>query len=187
MIEYLPMERKRMIQVDLRQIEETLGQFSRFDMGVVDTSSLIYMEKGGFPELAAQTVSLVTINEVSREWGEGKLPIEVIPSVGRSDDSTDQKLLLTAASRGLPLISEDKKLLMAAGARGLPYFNSLVVLIFIYYKRKISVEKFTEFRERLLEFARYSPGVIAYGEALFERVGPSLTPHKNNNLSSRQK
>jgi len=65
-----------------------------------------------------------------------------------------------------PVISEDKKILMAMKRAGRPFFNSLMMLNFLLYRRRIQNQHYIQYHLALKKFARYSDDIWAYGAAV---------------------
>ncbi|MDC7224177.1 MAG: hypothetical protein PQJ60_10585 [Spirochaetales bacterium] len=148
------------------------GDFDGLEEAVIDACSIIYLLKTGVFESLASLLPLLTTDEVYREtgWpltgGKPRLPLRLYPAPPEAR-SHDQGLFLLARERNLPLISEDKEVLLWAEEAGLPYYNSLMMLIFLCYKGRISREDLFLYRERLLGEAHYGRGIVKRGEEFF--------------------
>jgi len=82
-----------------------------FQGGVVDTSTLIYLEGIELLELCGRSFQLLVIPEVIAEFGR---PLhECILCGSGSMGNTDQSVLCFALERGVPVLSEDKALLIS--------------------------------------------------------------------------
>lgn len=147
--------------------ENEIKRFNILHEAVIDASSLIYLGKAGFLEQLCSTVNLFTLYQIREETGFTFPNIQVVASPA-GGTSNDQALLDFAISKNLPLISEDKKLLTKSAKKGHPYYNSLMMLVFLFYKQKIAANEFFSFKKKLLSVARYSEKVIEYGSALFD-------------------
>ncbi len=217
-------------------IHEILQSFNHLSTLLVDTSSLIRIEKAGFLPALTRAVRLCTIPVVQIEYlagsaqnsfpamveilelfydsrGQGhrkisrshagsgtpgsihdpsvectpgrvsalepfhagKSPID--PSLedpapgnpyshGQKRVSTDALVLEAARANRLPLLSEDRKILLKAELLGLPYYNALMMLEFLFYRRVLSNDSYGMNRNGLLGQARYSNAVLRYVEAL---------------------
>ena len=88
----------------------------------------------------------MTIPAVVKEFGSPAeiQKIEVVEAVdaARAAVDTDQALIRAAEAYGLPLVSEDKKILMAARRLGLPYFNTLMIMNFLIFKKAITPQTY---------------------------------------------
>ena len=110
-----------------------------------------------------------TSSAVIRETGFSDLPT-IIHDKFTDELNADLQLILLAKSLGVPLISEDKKLLLQASRLNLKYFNALMILNFLLFKKTISINQFHDFRNKLLAVARYGESVIEYGESVTQRI-----------------
>ena len=148
---------------------DTLAGFRSLEAAVVDASSIIYMKKGGFLDDTARCLILHTSSAVISETGFFDLTImrheEPSPAC-----TTDQHLILLAQHLEMPIISEDKKLLLNADRQGMTYYNALMVLNFLLFKKAVDEERFYRLRNALLTVARYSEAVKIYGEAVTRQV-----------------
>ncbi|MFQ3620390.1 MAG: hypothetical protein SNJ78_05540, partial [Spirochaetales bacterium] len=170
---------------------------------VIDTSSLIQIEKAGFLPALVQKVKLYTLPAVKQEYEQGSpklkkininkdnpeqpFPVGVhilkdsLLKGGKANQdatstptltpipkphSTDLALVELAHSRSLPLLSEDRKMLQKAELLGLEYFNALMMLEFLFYKRGLDPSRYEEHRHRLFSQSRYNKAVQKYGESL---------------------
>ena len=83
---------------------------------------------------------------------------------------TDQNLLETAKYFQLPIISEDKKILMQAKHMGLSFFNTLMIMNFLIYKKVINQAEYQTALEKLQNEAYYDKIIFEYGKTVFERI-----------------
>jgi hypothetical protein len=140
-----------------------LSVFKSLNAAVIDASSIIYMMKAGFFDLVAHCVQFHAPESCLKETGFSDLPI-----TGHSIDipgiTADQQLLMLAQSLQLPVVSEDRKVLITASRNGITFYNSLMMLNFLLYKKSIEKEMFTFFLKQLTAFARYSEEVFLFGK-----------------------
>lgn len=164
--------------------DTVIEAFDRLEAAVIDTSSIILTEKAGFLSLLAGSVCLHTIPAVAAEYAargavlpagislmdlphEGSLnagPLPV-PTAGIGVPA-DSGVLAAARRKKLPLISEDRKLLLRADTAGLVYYNALVMIEFLLYRKALSPAACEDRRAALTAAARYSPRVLAWAEGL---------------------
>lgn len=120
-----------------------LARFDRLSSLLIDTSSLIQIEKAGFLLLLARWTRLYTLRQVQEEYLNGSLSksfpgmVQLLGESAHDGDpprSTDTALLATAHTLRLPLVSEDRKLLLKADSLGMKYYNALMMLEFLYYR-----------------------------------------------------
>ncbi len=145
------------------------AEFQYLYSAMIDASSIIYMQKAGFLNLVMQNLELASLPEILKETG---FEIRTIKCLKSADafDSNDRKLVETAQRYYLPVISEDKKILKRAGSEGLPYYNSLMMLNFLYFKEAIDIVQYNKFLKRLKSFARYNEIIFDYGAAVFDAI-----------------
>ena len=146
-----------------------LVQFTQLQAACIDASSLIYCSKAGLFDLLQQAFRLYTLPEIIAETGFQHLNLTLVRSPHR-EQSTDQKLLFCAIQQRLPLISEDKQLLKQAEQRGLCYYNTLMMLNFLLYKRLVTQEEYHTYLDKLRSIARYSPAIWQYGAQVYELI-----------------
>jgi hypothetical protein len=151
---------------------ELRDAFDKLDEAVIDACSIIYLLKTGVFESLAVRLNLITTDDVYAETGwpldgnKPRLPLSLFPASPQAR-SNDHGLFLLAQERHLPLISEDKEVLILAQKAELPYYNSLMLLLYLYHKGILNEEEFLLYRERLLGEAHYGKVVIERGEEFF--------------------
>lgn len=136
---------------------------------LVDTSTLIYLDKIALLDLVLTVFAPVTIPQVITEFGrhpKGLSLCAAAPGQGK----TDQVLVQTAVDLQAGVFSEDKKVLLTARRQGLCYYNSLMIVPALYSRKEISRNTCEQLIVRLLSFARYSEKVQDYGRELFARL-----------------
>jgi len=144
--------------------QDIFSQFNQLDKALIDASSIIYANKADFLKMLSTTVKLFSISEILSEVGFGFVSDTIKPLThNESSLSNDQKLVACALHFGLPVISEDKKILMAMKSAKKPFFNSLMMLNFLLYRRLIDNRQYTQYHQALKQFARYSDEIWKYG------------------------
>lgn len=152
-----------------------MDQFAAMDRAAIDACSIIYLLKTGVFEGLAALLPLVTTDDVYRETGwpirEGKpsLPVKIKPASPKAK-SNDQGIFLLAREEAIPLISDDLEVLTMAREAGLDYYNSLMMLVYLVYRERISPHEYSLYRDRLLTEARYSNAVIEKGDLYYSLV-----------------
>ena len=140
--------------------------------GVIDTSTLIYGEHLHLLPLLAQQLRLVLIPQVVAEFGSHPHEMDLVP--GTAQGTTDEVLLHTAIELHLPLSSEDGRLLRRARARQHPHYNSLMLLLALLVQGQITLAEYDRLHAVLVQVARYSPAVLAWGQALLQALMQSM-------------
>lgn len=140
-------------------------QFDHLHTALIDASSVIYMDKIDALEILASSIRLFSIQEILRETGPVSKGIEPI-NYHKLSSSNDQKLLSCALETGIALISEDKQILMAMKRAARPFFNTLMMLNFLLYRRRIQNQQYAHFHQSLAKIARYSEDIWKYGAAV---------------------
>ena len=143
-------------------LQEIISRFDLLDKALIDASSIIYTHRADFLEILASSIRLFSIPEILSETGPVSKGIETI-TYERNASSNDQKIVSCALDVGLPLISEDKKILMAMKRAGKSFFNSLMMLNFLMYRRRIQPQQYIQYHLALKKFARYSEVIWQYG------------------------
>ena len=163
------------VPIPEEELEKILRQFDRLSNLLVDTSSLIQIEKAGFLSLLSGKVQLFTLPQVREEYlrGDPSLPFPLdvrilsSPTPTRmapretadcapptnSAASADEALLAVARTRRFALLSEDRKLLLKADGLGLEYYNALMMLEFLEYRRTAESRKKPLTTDQALESA----------------------------------
>ncbi len=144
-----------------RQIEKAVADILGFHGGVIDTSTLIYLDKLGLIALTADSFNLYVIEPVAKEFGK-PLP-GAIKHLSCSGEVTDTMICKAAAENGLPVISEDKQVLMTARKKGLVHFNCLMLLLTLFHNELISVDRLDQLLSELKKVARYSGKIFEFG------------------------
>ncbi len=147
-------------------IKNVLKQFKKLSTALIDSSSIIYMEKADFFGIVLSSIELYSIEEILAEVRQPYPQIKKINSDLRGE-TNDQKLIECAAKYGYPIISEDSKILRAAELLKVPYYNSLMILNFLIFKGEITQIQYSKFMEKLEAIAWYSDDVWEYGQRVF--------------------
>lgn len=156
---------------EIHSIDSVLDQFQVLDQALIDTASLIYLSKINLLSTCSQTMRLLTIPEVAAEFGSPRelKVVEIIESKNKIKDpaDTDQRLLRAADFLRLPVISEDKKVLMGAKRLGLPFFNTLMIMNFLLFKKAVDDKTYQTALEILKKKAYYNAFVFDYGNRVY--------------------
>lgn len=150
-----------------------LHELQAFRGGVVDTSTLIYLERVGMLPQAARFFSLLLIPQVVAEYG--PRPGDTVPVAAVGGGATDAVVCQTAQALGWPVLSEDKQVLRRARALNLGFYNTLMLVLALCAQDRLPLDAFPAIRDSLCAFARYSPAVVAVGDALYRRLVQART------------
>lgn len=145
-----------------------LRRIQAFGGGVIDTSTLIYLERLGMLPLAAHSFSLLLIPQVAAEYG--FCPEGVVLTPAPASGTTDELLCRMAQTLAQPVLSEDKQVLKQARAAGLSYYNTLMIVLALCAQGHLPLAAFPQEREKLRAFARYGPEIIAAGDAVYQAL-----------------
>ena len=148
---------------------QVLSQFQTLSRALIDASSIIYMHKAGFLTILADTVSLYSPREIVAETGFNDLNIRPVASTSKPL-SNDQKLITAALKLRWPVISEDGNILLHMRRAELPYFNTLMMLNFLLYRKRIDPKSHAMYFERLKQYARYSPYVWEFSKNICNAI-----------------
>ncbi|MBF9014428.1 MULTISPECIES: hypothetical protein [unclassified Oceanispirochaeta] len=135
----------------------------------IDASSMIYHLRIGLLGSLAAEVELISTPQVLEEVGWPHLPVRAV-QLENNDITNDDSLLLLAQIHRVPLLSEDRKLLMKADKLGLEYFNTLMMLNYLFMKGRVEDEDYPKILESLSEYAHYSTQVLEYGSTVYEEI-----------------
>jgi len=145
-----------------RAKQEVFRRFDQLNKALMDASSIIYMDRADFLEKLASSIRLFSIPEILSETG--PVSKRIRPFIyNRTASSNDQKLISCALDLDLPIISEDKKILVAVKRANRPFFNSLMMLNFLLYRRIIQNHQYVQYHLALTKFARYSDDIWEFG------------------------
>lgn len=148
---------------------EVLSRFRTLGRALIDASSIIYMHKVDFLAALADTLSLYSPREIVAETGFHDLNIRPVACTSKRL-SNDQKLITAALKLRWPVISEDRKVLLRTERANLPYFNSLMMLNFLLYRKRINPKSHAMYFDRLKQYARYSPHVWEFGKNIYNAI-----------------
>ena len=149
--------------------QKTFQRFDHLDKALIDASSIIYIDRADFLATLASSIKLFSIPEILAETGPVSGNIKPL-IYNKSSSSNDQKLISCALDLSLPLISEDKKILMAMKRAEKSFFNSLMMLNFLLYHRRIQHQQYIQYHLALKKFARYSDDIWQYGAKILAAV-----------------
>ena len=142
----------------------------RLKNALIDTSSIIYIQKAGYFDVLSRTIQLYSIPEVISETKE-KIPgVKLIHLSGSLSLSTDQKLISCALLHKLAMISEDKSILTAMRRAEAPYYNSLMMLNLLLLSQRIDDDSYRRYFNALRNFARYSETVWEVGRDIYTAI-----------------
>ncbi|MBN2736443.1 MAG: hypothetical protein JXR70_05640 [Spirochaetales bacterium] len=142
---------------------KSLENLKKLKSAVIDSSSIIYMEKAGFLDAVIAHLPLHSHNLVQDEIA---MPINI--EWHYSDIKiTDEAIIKLALELSMPLISDDKKMINRLIVEKQEAYNALMILHWLYLKAHISLSEHLEYLTRLIRVARYSPAVIEYGNQVF--------------------
>lgn len=149
--------------------QKVLRQFRALDQAVIDASSIIYMRKAGYLKTLAAELCLLSPEPVIDETGYADLPVRAVAGLADAK-SNDQLLVAYSLTHRIPVISEDKKILMRIRRARQPYFNSLMMLNFLLFRKKISTGEHGLYFAQLIDFAWYGKSVLEFSQAIFRAI-----------------
>ena len=145
---------------------------------LIDTSTLIYLDKLALLDRVVAVFSVATIAEVTREFGRTPKGVAIYPA---GEGSTDRLLVKQAVRCHAVVFSEDKKVLRHADRCGLEYYNTLMIVLALYARGEIDSNGCASLLGRLENFARYGENVWAFGRRVLaehyrknERLSPDM-------------
>ncbi len=134
---------------------------------LIDTSTLIYLERLTLLERIVVVFPLATIDQVTLEFGRSLKGVAIYPT---GQGATDLLLVQQAVLCDAVVLSEDKKVLRNAGRCGLEYYNTLMIVLALYSRGEIDYVICTSLLDRLEKFARYGENVWAYGRQVLAEL-----------------
>lgn len=151
-----------------KQIYHEMKKFERLKMAAIDASSIIYLQKIGLLNTLADAVQLVTTPALLNETRFSNLPLHILSDGMDERMPADAQLIALALYKNSALISEDRKILHRAKRMGLNYYNSLMMVLFMFFKGFLSEQVVQGKIEQLKQFARYGQDIWEYGQQLFD-------------------
>lgn len=148
---------------------QVLPQFRTLSRALIDASSIIYMHKAGFFAKLANTVNLYSPPEIIAEAGYGDLHIRPVACPTKSLPN-DEKFITTALKLRWPVVSEDKSILLHMQRSKVPYFNTLMMLNFLLFRKRVDLRSHAMYFRRLKQCAWYSPYVWEYGKNIYNAI-----------------
>ena len=153
--------------------ERVLSQFRRLQVALVDASSIIYMVKAGFFELAAANLEFHSTQQVIEETGYQNLRVGTLAAIALPPD---RSLLHYAERLKWPVITEDKGIIKDLQVKQLPFFNALLVLEYLSFRKLIVPEDYSRCSIQLLACARYGLEIIEFARAVHRVFDPLPAP-----------
>jgi hypothetical protein len=127
------------------------------------------MHKAGFLTELADTMNLYSPPEMAAEAGFNNLNMGSVTCTS-SSSSHDQKFLTIALKLRWPVVSEDKSILLHMQRSTLPYFNSLMMLNFLLFRKRIDLKVHAVYFKRLKKFVWHSPQVWEFGKNIYNAI-----------------
>ena len=149
--------------------EKVLAKFQRLSVALVDASSIIYMVKAGFFELAAENLELHSTQQVIEETGYQRIRVRTLEAI---DLPPDRSLLHYAERLKWPVITEDKGIIKDLQARQLRFFNALLVLEYLSFRKLLGPEDYSRCSIQLLACAHYGCEIIKFARAVHRVFDP---------------
>ena len=116
----------------------------------------------------------MTIPEVVKEFGSlseyKHIELLDLKEVEKDNKDSDLYLVETAKHLQLTIFSEDKKILMQAKRSNLSFFNTLMIMNFLIYKKVINQTEYQAALDQLREEAYYDETVFEYGKKVYEKI-----------------
>lgn len=152
------------------KVQKSLQEFRTLTGAVIDSSSILYMNKANFLEILSTEINLSAPSQVKHEIDSDLKKINFFDFNNERGLDTDDIIVISAYEKNLPVISDDKYILKYALEKNLPYFNSVMMLIFLFFCNKISLEELRSYQEKLYSFAYYSKQITNYAENILNII-----------------
>ncbi|MHB2148125.1 hypothetical protein ACX8XP_03630 [Calditrichota bacterium LG25] len=147
--------------------QKVVRQFDQLQSAAIDACSMIYLQRINLlAKLGAQlelTTPAAVLHEARLPAG---FPIKVFDELPRAP--ADRQLIDLALKLGCPVISDDRKVLALADRHGLDYFNSLMMIFYLFHVGKLDHRQLLKKREQIRVFAYYAPWIEAFADRLFD-------------------
>lgn len=153
-----------------QRLTKSIQEFNAINHAVIDSSSILYIYKSGFMSILSKQIKLISPEQVKNEINFTCEYVTFFEYNNSKNYDTDDIIVITATQKELPVISDDKYILKYASEKNLPYFNSIMMLIFLFFKKEINLDEFNSFQKNLYDFAYYSKKVVDYAENLFNVI-----------------
>jgi hypothetical protein len=150
------------------QIQKTLSQFAKLKNTCIDSSSIIYLEKINLLNLVSNNLNLFTVPEVINEINSKRNKISILNCL--TGENTDDKLINLSKQEQYPIISEDKYILKKAHKNEIVYFNTIMIVCFLLYKKIITKKEYAALSQKLKKIAFYSDFIWNYSEQVKQAV-----------------
>ena len=135
----------------------------------IDASSIIYLLKIGLLGSLSAEIKLLATSVIIEEVGFPHLPIQAL-DIDNKDLTNDQSVVELARIKQIPVLSEDQEVLKNAESNGLQYYNTLMMLNYLFFKKRLTEKNYPEYLCRLIGVAHYSSDILAYGEEMFKKI-----------------
>jgi len=156
--------------VPLTAPHNTLRDLEYLKAALIDTSSVLYIQKAGYFDVLSRTIQLYSIPQVISEIKTPVSGLTIIPHSESLSQSTDRVLIACALKNRLAMISEDKGILMAMQRAQAPYFNALMMLNFLLLLHRIDDDDYQGYYSALKHIARYSEAVWEFGKHIYTTI-----------------
>jgi len=153
----------------MHDLNNILTKFNNLDSLIIDASSIIYLNKLNILSKLQVSLLLLTIQEIIEETGIYSYDFKIIDH-NIKNKTNDEKLIILAINKRIPVISDDKKILLKLKKNNIDYYNSIMMLNFLYYKNEINIQEYKKLTEKLKNFAWYSKKIITYSEYFFNYI-----------------
>ncbi|MBN1500626.1 MAG: hypothetical protein JW982_10740 [Spirochaetes bacterium] len=145
-------------------VKKTIIQFENLSGAVIDSSSVIYMHKCNFLSLLSRAIKIIIPEQAYDEINLNLNQITVVSFNNIRQYETDYIILKIAIESNSPVISEDREILKHAADKNIPYFNSLMMLNFLVYKKIINSSQYNDYLDILKKFAWYGKHIYKYAD-----------------------
>ncbi|HRX15815.1 MAG TPA: hypothetical protein P5123_05845 [Spirochaetota bacterium] len=151
---------------DVEETEKLILKLKELSSFIIDTSSLIYMQKISVMKMVTKIYNIKAPLSVINEFGscpEGITTVDI-------NLSADDDIIACADQFGLPVCSEDKRVLLHASRDNIDYYNTIMILVSMRTKNIITKQEFGQYITGLRSNAHYSNKVWDYAQKLIDTV-----------------
>ena len=154
----------------IMNIREDLHKLNELKSAVIDSSSVIYLQKLGLLNLASDAIQLYAPLSVFNETKLDNAQIQKVDYNLNEYSSADDQVLTIAVRMHFPLISDDKKILQQARGAGADYFNTLMIVLLLFLRGYLSKHDAERKMQLLEQIAWYDDWIWEYGRQVFAEI-----------------
>lgn len=147
---------------DESDFEGELAGFSRLTAAVIDSCSIIYLDRLMLFAPLQNATRLFIVPGVRQETGFPLSDCREVTGEHACQMSVDQQIVAAARQLNTAVISEDRHILRNAWEHDLPHYNSGMIICYLRWSGVLSGEQACSALQQLDSFARYAEPIHSY-------------------------